>query len=47
MPYTDLIEYNVVGDERAPLLRCFPFEAKSWDYVTTNNHWIVYELSDI
>ena len=25
MIYTDLIEYNIVGDTKAPLLRCFPF----------------------
>ena len=26
--YTDLIEYNIVGDTKAPLLRCFPFISK-------------------
>ena len=25
MKYTDLIEYKLVGDTKAPLLRCFPF----------------------
>ena len=25
MIYTDLIEYNIVGDTMAPMLRCFPF----------------------
>ena len=25
MIYTDLIEYNIVGDTKAPLLPCFPF----------------------
>ena len=25
MKYTDLVEYNTVGDTKAPLLRCFPF----------------------
>ena len=25
MIYTDLIEYNIVGDTKAPLLRCFLF----------------------
>ena len=28
MIYTDLIEYNIVGDIKAPLLRCFPFVSK-------------------
>ena len=28
MIYTDLIEYNVVGDTKALLLRCFPFISK-------------------
>ena len=26
--YTDLIEYNIVGDTKAPMLRCFPFVSK-------------------
>ena len=25
MIYTDLIEYNIVGETKAPVLRCFPF----------------------
>ena len=25
MIYTDIVEYNIVGDTKAPLLRCFPF----------------------
>ena len=28
MLYTDLIEHNIVGDTKAPLLRCFPFISK-------------------
>ena len=28
MIYTDLIEYNIVGDKQTPLLRCFPFILK-------------------
>ena len=37
MIYTDLIEYNIVGDTKAPLLRCFPFisKLKSGDFKTT------------
>ena len=36
MIYTDLIEYNIVGDTKAPLLRCFPFisKLKSGDIIT-------------
>ena len=37
MIYTDIIEYNIVGDTKAPLLRCFPFISKlnSGDIITT------------
>ena len=37
MIYTDLIEYNIVGDTKAPLLRCFPFisKLKCEDIITT------------
>ena len=37
MIYTDLIEYNAVGDTKAPLLRCFPFisNVKSADNLPT------------
>ena len=44
MIYTDLIEYNIVGDTKAPMLRCFLFfEAQSWRHY---NYWTVHELSD-
>ena len=35
--YTDIVEYNKVGDTKAPLLRCFPFisKVKSGDVITT------------
>ena len=38
--YTDLIEYNIVGDTKAPLLRCFPFisKLKSGDIITTGQY---------
>ena len=38
--YTDLIEYNIVGDTKAPLLRCFPFisKLKSGDIITTEQY---------
>ena len=40
MIYTDLIEYNIVGDTKAPLLRCFPFisELKSGDILTIGQY---------
>ena len=40
MIYTDLIEYNIVGDTKAPLLRCFPFisELRAGDIITTGQY---------
>ena len=40
MIYTDFVEYNIAGDAKAPLLRCFPFTSKlkSGDIVTTGQH---------
>ena len=40
MIYTDLIEYNIVGDTKSPLLRCFPFfsKHKSGDIITTGQY---------
>ena len=37
MIYTDLIEYNIVGDTKVPSFRCFPFisKLKSGDIITT------------
>ena len=37
MIYTDLVEYNIVGDTKTPLLRCFPFisKLKTGDIITT------------
>ena len=36
MIYSDLVEYNIVGDTKAPLLRCFPFisKLKGGDFIT-------------
>ena len=36
MIFTDLIEYNIVGDTKTPLLRCFPFisKLKAGDIIT-------------
>ena len=38
--YTDLIEYNIVRDTKAPLLRCFRFisKLKSGDIITTGQY---------
>ena len=45
MIYTDLIEYNIVGDPKVPLLRCFVFfEAQVWRHY---NYWTKHELHDL
>ena len=40
MIYTDLIEYNIVGDTKVPLLRCFPSisKLKAGDIITTGQY---------
>ena len=40
MIYTDLIEYNIVGDTKASLLRCFSFisKLKSGDIITSGQY---------
>ena len=40
MIYSDLVEYNIVGDTKAPLLRCFPFisKLKGGDIITTGQY---------
>ena len=40
MIYTDLIEYNIVGETKVPLLHCFPFisKLKSGDIITTGQY---------
>ena len=40
MIYSDIVEYNIVGDTKAPLLRCFPFisELKGGDILTTGQY---------
>ena len=49
MIYTDLIEYNIVGDTKAPLLRCFPFnsELKAGDIITTAQYMNYQTFSDL
>ena len=40
MIYSDLVEYSLVGDTKAPLLRCFPFisKLKGGDILTTGKY---------
>ena len=40
MIYTKIVEYIIVGDTKAPLLRCFPFisKLKSGDIITTGQY---------
>ena len=40
MIYSDLVEYSIVGDTKAPLLRCFPFisKLKGGDFITTGQY---------
>ena len=40
MIYTDIVEYNFVGDTKAPLPRCIPFisKLKSGDIITTGQY---------
>ena len=40
MIYSDLVEYSIVGDTKAPLLRCFPFitKLKGGDIMTTGQY---------
>ena len=40
MIYTDIVEYNIVGDTKAPLLGCLPFisQLKSGDIITTGQY---------
>ena len=40
MIYSDLVEYNIVGDTKAPVLRCFPFilKLKGGDIIKTGQY---------
>lgn len=40
MIYSDLVEYNIIGDTKAPLLRCIPFISKieNGDVITTGQY---------
>ena len=43
--YMDLIEYNINGDKKAPLLRCFPFNSKL--KTKHDNYLTVHELLEL
>ena len=40
MIYSDIIEYNIVGDTKTPLLRCIPFisKVKSGDIIAAGQY---------
>ena len=40
MIYNDMVEYNIVGDKKEPLLRCFPLisKLKGGDIITTGQY---------
>ena len=40
MIFSDIIEYNIVGDTKTPLLRCIPFisKVKSGDIISTGQY---------
>ena len=47
--YTDIVEYNIRGDTKTPLLRCFPFisKLKSGDIITTGQYMNYQTLIDL
>ena len=49
MIYTDLSEYNIVGDTKAPLLRCFLFilKLKSGDIINTGQYMNYQRFSNL
>ena len=49
MIYTDLIEYNTVGDTKTPLLRCFLYipKLKSGDIATTGQYMKYQTISNL
>ena len=40
MIYSDIVEYNIVGDTKAALLRCIPFisKVKNGDIISTRQY---------
>ena len=49
MIYSDLVEYNIVGDTKAPLLRCFLFISKlnGGDIITTGQYMTYQTFSNL
>ena len=49
MIYTDIVEYNIIGDTKAPLLRCFPFisKFKFGDIITIGQYMIYHHFSNL
>ena len=49
MIYSSLVGYNIVGDTKAPLLRCFPFilKLKGGDNITTGQYMNYQTLSNL
>ena len=49
MIYTDIVEYKIVGDKKAPLLRCFPFisKLKSSDIISTGQYMSYQTFSNL
>ena len=49
MIYTDIVEYNIVGDTKTPLLCCFPFISglKSGDIITTGQYMNYHTFSNL
>ena len=49
MIYSDLVEYNIVGDTKAPLARCFPFisKLKGGDIITTGQYMNYHTFSNL
>ena len=49
MIYSNIVEYNIVGETKAPLLRCFPFipKLKGGDIITTGQYMIYPTFSNL
>ena len=49
MIYSDLVECSIVGDTKAPLLRCFPFisKLKVGDIITTGQYMNYHTFSNL
>ena len=49
MIYSDLVEYILVGDTKAPLIRCFPFISKlqGGEFITTEQYMNYQTLSNL